>query len=87
MSVLSVLFIVFISIFFALMILFAIMTGRPLKALFLNFLSGIILLVIICLLEKYLFTGLRLNIYTLSVSGFLGIPGVIMQLLIKILFI
>lgn len=73
-------------IYLLLFTVFAVLTGKPLKAVAINSLSGCALLFLLSALEKYLMTGLAVNIYSIAVSVIWGIPGVIIQLLIKILF-
>lgn len=86
MTAISIVSFSLILLYVLLFLTFAILTGNIIKTIILNSFSGIILLLLLCLLEKFLQCGLMINIYTLLVSAFLGIPGVIMQLLINLLF-
>ena len=86
MTAISIVSFALILLYVLLFLPFAILTGNIIKTIILNSFSGIILLLLLCLLEKFLQCGLMINIYTLLVSAFLGIPGVIMQLLIDLLF-
>lgn len=86
MTAISIVSFALILLYVLLFLTFAILTGNIIKTIILNSFSGIILLLLLCLLEKFLQCGLMINIYTLLVSAFLGIPGVIMQLLIDLLF-
>ena len=86
MTAISIVSFSLILLYVLLFLTFAILTGNIIKTIILNSFSGIILLLLLCLLEKFLQCGLMINIYTLLVSAFLGIPGVIMQLLIDLLF-
>ena len=86
MTAISIVSFALILLYVLLFLTFSILTGNIIKTIILNSFSGIILLLLLCLLEKFLQCGLMINIYTLLVSAFLGIPGVIMQLLINLLF-
>ena len=63
-------------------IVFALYSRKPFKLIFINLFSGIAVLILASILGKYLGYSLFINIYSLSVSTILGIPGVILLVLI-----
>lgn len=73
-------------IYSGLFIIFAILTGKPLKAISMNAISGSFVLILLCLVKDFLSLNISFNIYTLAVSVILGIPGVILQILIQMIF-
>ena len=62
---------------------FALMSRKPLKLILLNAFSGLVLLILSAISGKYLGFSVFINIYTLTVSAFWGIPGVIILILIS----
>ena len=62
-------------------------TGKFLKTLILNGLLGIIIIVVINLLSKYLNIYIPINIYTLTAGGIFGIVGVCTILVTQVLIL
>lgn len=62
---------------------FALYSRKPIKLISLNLFSGIAVLILAAVFGKYLGFSVYINAYTLSLSGIMGIPGVILLMLIS----
>ena len=68
-------------------LIFAKLTKKFFKTIFLTGFIGIGLLILIRLFGSYIGVFIPINIYTVTVSGLAGLPGVILLLLFNIIFI
>ncbi len=64
-------------------IVFALYSRKPMKLIAVNLFSGVAVLILASILGKYLGFSVFINAYTLSLSGIMGIPGVILLVLIS----
>lgn len=78
---------IFIGICLMFIFVYAYKSKSFFKTLFLNSILGIILLLIINLLRKYIGAYLPLNYITVFSSGVLGIPAVIGLLILNLIFL
>ncbi len=76
-----------IFIFEIILLIFACKTKKPILAVFLNSLSGIISIIIINLTEKYTGCHIPINPYSVGFTALYGIPAATGLLVVKFLFI
>lgn len=61
-------------------------TGRPLRAFIVSAIQGLTVLFAINVISAATHVTLSVNAVTMTVSGIMGIPGVIMLLILQVLF-
>jgi len=64
--------------------IYLIKNKKPIKTFLLSGMLGVISLFLVYLIGKFIGNTLEINLYTLGCSCFLGIPGVILMILVKI---
>ena len=79
--------IIVISLFSALLLLFSILSKKPIRTLIFNAFMGIVTLAIIDLTSKFTNVYIPINIYTVSGSAVFGIPALCGFLILKILIL
>ena len=79
--------IILISVSALFILIFALLSKKPFKTLFLNILIGIIVFILINLTSKYSGVRIPINIYTVLGSSVLGLPAVIGFLILPFIFL
>lgn len=76
-----------ISVYFFLYFILSVRTKKPFKTMFFYSFVGVVVLAIIKLTAPFSGVNIPINGYTLGASAALSIPGIIMLLILKIIFI
>lgn len=76
-----------IGVYIIFLLTFFVLSGQFRKCFYFNLLSGIIALLLLAVFGSYLDINLKINIYTVSVSAFWGIPGIIMLMVLNIILL
>lgn len=64
-------------------LILALYSQKPIKLIAVNLFTGITVLILAAISGKYLGFSVYINAYTLSLSGIMGIPGVILLILVN----
>ena len=75
------------SIYLLCYLIFATLTKRFIKTVLITALIGVTSLFLVKYIGGYFNISLPINIYTLTLCGFTGLPGVVLMLLLNIIFI
>lgn len=80
-------FICVLSLFEVVVMIFAVKSGKPLKTVFINAITGMAAIAIINFTKTFTGVFVPVNPITVTMSGFMGIPGVIGLIIFRFIFI